>query len=247
MLLVGDSTALTLGFALPPQGPTWDISLDNAGSEACGVAIGPLVKEDGVVGPPGAACNSTTPPAQQWPAQLRSMVAHDHPNVVALLAGRWEITDRLYRGQWTNITQPAFRAYVERQLNLAIHIGTSSGAHMVLLTAPCFASGEQPDGSPWPEDTASRLAAYNSSVRDVAAQNRATTSVVDLHAMVCPGGTYHSLLDGVTVRAPDGVHFPYYHLGQADAAAPDTRAQADAFGRWMAPRLIPELVARGSS
>ena len=242
VLIIGDSTALTLGFGLPPTGSGWHTAIDNVGVEACGLAIGSVVRSDGVVGPYGPPCESSTPGSEQWPAKLSGYVASDQPDVVALLAGRWEVVDTLYDGRWTNILDPAFRDYIEQQLRLVVQIGTSSGAHMVLLTAPCYSTGEQPDGTPWPEDSAARLTAYNDLLYQVAAEDPSKVSVIDLNAIVCPGGTFHSTLDGVTIRAPDGIHFPFYIFG-AQAAGPNTPAQVESFGKWIGPRLMPSLVA----
>ena len=243
LLVVGDSTALTLGNALPTVGNGWDAAIDEQGTIGCGLAIGPLILDHGVVGAPGAPCDSATPVDEQWPARLEGLVASDRPDVVALLAGRWEVTDRVYDGQWTNILAPAFQQYVRNQIQLAVEIGTASGAHMVLLTAPCYSSGEQPDGSPWPEDSPARLAAYNQQLVKVAAEFPGQVSVVNLNAMVCPGGQFESVIDGVTVRAPDGVHFPYFQFGDPDASAPDDLAQVNAFATWIGPKLMPLLVA----
>jgi len=243
LLVVGDSTALTLGDALPTVGRGWDASIDEQGTIGCGVAIGPTVLEHGVAGAPGAPCDSATPVSEQWPARLASLVSSDHPDVVALLAGRWEVTDRVYDGQWTNILAPAFQQYVRKQLRLAVQIGTASGAHMVLLTAPCYSSGEQPDGSPWPEDAPARVEAYNDQLYKVAAEFPSQASVVNLNAMMCPGGRFESVIDGVTVRAPDGVHFPYFQFGDPEAAAPDDLTQVNAFAAWIGPKLMPLLVA----
>ena len=124
-----------------------------------------------------------------------------------------------------------------------MQIGTASGAHMVLLTAPCYSSGEQPDGSPWPEDSPARLRAYNDQLYTVAAEYPAQVSVVNLNAMMCPGGRFEPVIDGVTVRAPDGVHFPYFQFGDPQASAPDDLAQVNAFATWIGPKLMPQLVA----
>ena len=242
LLVVGDSTALTLGTALPTSGDGWNASIDEKGIIGCGVAIGPLVADHGVAGPPGAPCDSATPVSEQWPDRMRRLVAADRPDTVALLAGRWEVMDRVYKGRWTNILNPEFQRYVRQQLELAVRIGTVLGAHMVLMTAPCYSSGERPDGSPWPEDSAARVRAYNDQVYAAAAKFPSTTSVFNLNGLMCPGGTFESVIDGVTVRAPDGIHFPFFRFGEPQASAPDTLAQVDAFARWIGPRLMPSLV-----
>ena len=131
------------------------------------------------------------------------------PNVVVLLAGRWEVVDREYRGTWTNILNPTYAAYVKQQLEAASNLVTATGARMVFLTAPCTNSGEQPDGAPWPEDNPARLTAYNKLVREVAAQHPQTDSVVDLNAAACPGGRYAS--HGGRRRDPAQRRRPLHH------------------------------------
>jgi lysophospholipase L1-like esterase len=123
-----------------------------------------------------------------------------------ILAGRWEVVDRTYEGRWTNIEDPAYAAYVQQQLERAVAVAGSGGAHVVLLTAPCYDSGEQPDGDPWPEDSPARLAIYNRIVDEVAASSPGT-SLIDFNAMACPGGNYEEYMDGIQVREADGVHF----------------------------------------
>ena len=69
--------------------------------------------------------------------------------------------------------------------------------------------------------------------------------MVDLDALVCPGGSFASSIDGVTVRAPDGVHFPYYTVTASQSPDPDTVTQVEEFGAWLAPRLWPKILAAG--
>jgi hypothetical protein len=129
------------------------------------------------------------------------------PNVVVLLAGRWEVVTRTWHGQWTNITDPAFAAYVKSQLEFTVKLLGSTGARVVLMTAPCYDSGDQPNGTPWPEDSPKRLATYNDLLSEVAAENPNTVSVFNLDALVCPGGQYQEFIGDVQVRQSDGVHF----------------------------------------
>ena len=76
---------------------------------------------------------------------------------------------------------------------------------VILLTAPCYNTGEQPDGQGWPEDSPQRLAKYNSIVRQVGSTEPNTT-VIKFTALSCPSGHYQSHIDGVDARY-DGVHF----------------------------------------
>ena len=108
-------------------------------------------------------------------------------------------------------------------------MGSTGGAYVVLLTAPCFNSGEQPNGTPWPEDDPARLARYNELVRQVAAEHPATVRVEDFGAMVCPGGVYTTTRDGVQLRDGDGVHI----------------VPTPAAGQWLAAHLLPTVVGVG--
>jgi lysophospholipase L1-like esterase len=237
VLLMGDSIALTLGEGLSATGlqDKYGYVLSDKGILGCGVVMGPEVEImgardsttsscDGATAPPGTPINS-----QPWPYQWLNAMAIVHPNVVVLLAGRWEVVNREYKGTWTNILHPAFATYVKHQLELTSDLVTASGAHMVYLTAPCTDEGEQPDGAPWPEDSPTRLAVYNKLVRQVAAEHPQTDSVVDLNKAACPGGKYAAVVNGVTVRTSDGVHF----------TIPG--------GEFLAPAIMPAIVASGQA
>ena len=121
----------------------------------CGVTEGTKDKTTGVVGNVWNACNSDvapgtplfqytvafgqtirSPDAEQWTAWDRSWVGSDDPDVVILLAGRWEVHTRTYQGKWTDITQPAFAAYVKHQLTYTVDLASAKGARVVLMTAP---------------------------------------------------------------------------------------------------------------
>jgi peptidoglycan/LPS O-acetylase OafA/YrhL len=236
VLLFGDSVALTLGLGLglPKEQQKYGYVLSDKGILGCGVVIGPEVQLMGARDETPPACNGTPyspaePAAQQpWPNQWLDAIGEVKPNVAVLLAGRWEVVDREYQGAWTNILHPAYAAYVKTQLEQASQLVTGTGTHMVFLTAPCTDEGEQPDGAPWPEDSPARLAVYNKLVREVAAEYPTTDSVVDLFGAACPGGKYSGTVDGVVIRkAGDGVHFTV------------------AGGQYLAPKLMPAIVAAG--
>ena len=245
ILVTGDSTAMTLGLDLadPAVDRRYGLVVDDVALMGCGLAVSAAVRSHGVAVSPPAPCDQATPPDARWPAMLRREVVAFRPDVVLLAAGRWEVQSRrpVPGAAWTDITRPADRAYVRAQMQLAESIAQSAGSRLALATAPCFSSGEQPDGSPWPEDSPARLHAYNRLVRAVASAARPPDPVVDLHSMVCPGGRFRTSIGGVTVRAPDGIHYPFFSVAAPAAADPDTEAQSGRFGAWVAPRILAAL------
>ncbi len=207
VLLVGDSTALTLGIGLSEHQQEYDVDLLDGGILGCGVTDGAQFQLQGVDAPMATQCG-VGPPSTLWPRIWQRDIARQKPDVVMILAGRWEVANRTYKGRWTNIDDPVYRAYVKAQLRYAVRVAGSGGAHVVLMTAPCYDSGEQPNGDPWPEDSRSRLAIYNGLVREVAATSP-DTSVLNFNALACPGGQYQEYMDGIQVRQSDGVHFTF--------------------------------------
>ncbi len=244
ILLLGDSTALTLGVGLsdPPLAKKYNFVENDQGILGCGVTAGSEVQLKGVDSPTAYACNPSIkdppPPAygfspssnepfmQQWKGYLTSF----KPNVVALLAGRWEVVNRTYQGStFTDILNPTYAAYVKKQLQASVDLLTSTGAHLVILTAPCYNTGEQPSGQPWPEDSPARLAKYNDLVRQVGAANPDKVTIENLNGLVCPGGNYQEFMGGVQVRQSDGVHF----------TIPG--------GEFLAPKILPTILEAGRS
>ncbi len=215
VLVVGDSVALTLAYGLDVAAkaePGYDVSISDKGILGCGIAIGKYVQIQGKTEEVGWPCNPDAPPGNpQWPALWAKWISQFKPDVVVLLAGRWEVANRTYHGKWTNITNPTYAAYIKDIIEKAVQVGTSRGADMILDTAPCYNSGEQPNGLPWPEDSPVRLSIYNNLLDQVAssvdARHPGEVYIQHLHALVCPGGRFQSSFDGVQVRSPDGVHF----------------------------------------
>jgi peptidoglycan/LPS O-acetylase OafA/YrhL len=244
-LLVGDSQALTLGIglnaALKANPEKYHLTMFDQGILGCGVVDGSTFTKMGQSGqligwpcspdpsagdcPPAGIFGPQNVPCQSWTAAWTDWVSQVEPNVVVLLAGGNEVLDRVYEGRITNILNPAFAAYVKSQLETAVRIATAKGALMVFMTKPCQDTGEQPDGSPWPEDSLKRLTVYNTLLREVARENPGKVYVQDLNGYVCPRNAYSQDLHGVPVRAPDGVHFKFGQTGTG--------------GQYLAPAILP--------
>jgi len=231
VLIFGDSVAWRMAFAMQASQPqtSYDVSLDNGAIIGCGVLRSTQYLLYGLAHPEVAQCDSAAPAADQWPAQWKGDLDQFDPNVVVVLAGRWEVSDRLIDGRWQHIGQPAFDAALKQSLEQAVQVGTSSGALMVLMTSPCFAPTEQDNGQVWPEDTPARLNAYNHIVRQVAAEHPATVQLDDFGALLCPGGQYEESLNGVQIRDGDGMHI----------------VPTPAAGQWLDSRVLPVVIGVG--
>jgi peptidoglycan/LPS O-acetylase OafA/YrhL len=244
VIVAGDSTALTLGLALGYAAKHDDTHLDvqDMGIGGCGVAEGRTFLSEGVSGNFKPACDPGAPAQDQWPALLEGWIHQYRAKVVVMLAGRWEVYDRTnLAGQVTNITHPAYARYVKQQIERFVSIATAAGCRVVMLTAPYFDSGEQANGQPLAQDAPVRVRDYNALVRQVAAAHPQTVSLVDLNAIVSPQGHYTESIGTIPVRAPDGVHFPFFAVFNNTAHDPDTYTQFTQFARWIGPKILPAI------
>ena len=172
--------------------------------------------------------NYPSPNCAKWPAKRTADVKTYDPDVAVLLAGRWEVLDRVYNGQWMHVGDPAYDNYLLRQMNLAIQVLSSGGAKVLLLTTPCFAPQEQPDGSTYPFDDPARVIRYNQLLRQAAAAHPGVAAIGDLHAQFCPTNTYSASVNGIVVRNSDGIHI------------------SEAGGQYAATKLASQIIALGS-
>ena len=165
--------------------------------QGCGIARLPDIRYIGTPHTNYAGCDT-------WDQRWRRTVAADDPDVAVVLLDRWELMDRRLDGRYQHVGDPAFDAYLVRELDLALDIVSSRGATTVILTAPYTRRAERPDGGLWPEDSPERVDAWNGLLRAAAGRHRA--AVIDLNARVCPDGEFTWRVDGVRIRS-DGLHF----------------------------------------
>jgi peptidoglycan/LPS O-acetylase OafA/YrhL len=219
VLVVGDSLSLTVGFWLTPYASQYGVVIRGRPLDGCGLATALPFNEHGTV------TYGTLAPCAKWPTIWQADVKHVHPQVVALVIGWWEAMDRVYQGTWQHLGDPAFDAYEKRQLEKAVSVLGSGGAHVVLMTSPYYDTGEQLNGQPWDEDSPTRVNVLNKLILSVAAQHPKTVSVVPLNKYLDPHGHYTLKIDGKTMRFADGVH------------------TTEAAGTYLAPKILPLLAA----
>lgn len=218
VLVVGDSVADTLALWTRNAAAREGIAMTSHAVLGCGIARGGPYRYFGAV-------EKQPPQCDDWPEEWARVVAETRPHVVLLVVGRWEVMDRTFDGEFTNIGEPAYDDYLAAELDLAVEVLTSTGARLALATAPYYRRGERPDGGIWPEDEEPRVDRFNAIVRTVAAAHPGIVTVVELNAKTTSTpGSYERSVDGIRLRT-DGVHF-----GQAA-------------GRFLAPWLLPQLRA----
>jgi peptidoglycan/LPS O-acetylase OafA/YrhL len=190
----GDSVAWTLMRYMPP---TRGLNFANYTTIGCGIARG------GPYRYVGETLNQK-PECDAWPVRWSQRINHDRPDVVLLIVGRWEVVDRVNEGHWTHIGDDAYEAYLRGELQRALDILTSTGAHVVVTTEPYNRRGERPDGSLYPEDQPARADRWNTLLRSVIGKRPGVT-LLDLNEKLGPNGYYTSKVDGIKMRI-DGVH-----------------------------------------
>ena len=217
-MLFGDSVATTMAFGLGANSRSgWGVETQFTHTDlGCDLDPADTIVVSGATVPASPGC-------RDWQRVWSAAVAAEHPEVVGVLLGRWEIVDRRHNGIWMHIGQPAWDAHLANQLDTAVGIFSSHGAKTVLFTMPYVNPPEAPDGSVWPENTPARVDAYNRVVRSVAALHPQEVRVIDLNRIVGPTGTYTATIDGVTIRNADGIHFTPYG------------------GLWLRSRLLPQI------
>jgi peptidoglycan/LPS O-acetylase OafA/YrhL len=218
VLVVGDSVSLTVGFWMSPYASHYGVVMRGRPLDGCGLVTTVPYDLHGTPTYPLAPC-------AQWPSIWLSEVKELHPQVVALVFGWWDAMDRMYQGTWQHLGDPAFDSYERAQLEKAVAVLGSTGAHVALMTSPFYDSGEQPDGQPWDEDAPGRVDLLNKMIESVAAKHAATVSVVPLNRYLDPDGHFTWKIDGEMMRFADGVH-----------------TTEDA-GTYLAPKILPQLVA----
>ncbi len=221
ILLVGDSLAYTLGGGLGVQAGSWGATLVNQGVVGCDLDPGSIVNIEGSVTLAAHGC-------ADWQKKWQEQIDRLDPDVVAVLLGRWEVSDRIIDGRWTRIGEPAWDNRYQGELGQAIRILSSRGAHVAVLTLPYITqTTEAPDGTPWDINQPRRTDLYNALVRRTVARYPTVASVVDLNRLLDPHGTYASTIEGIPVRDDDNEHISLYG------------------GMLLRPRILPELVQFG--
>jgi len=221
--LVGDSLAVTVGIGLEVDSVhRYGVQLIDKAVLGCDLDNLPTISTtNGEVDNPESVCRT-------WPTLWAHQMARFHPEVTGLLMGRWDILDHVYQGHLVNITQPSWYRHNEDEVEHAVEVLSSGGAHVLLFTMPYIDPiNESIGGTLSPEDSPARVQDFNDILAQVAARHPGVVSVVDLNRILDPHGQFQPTIDGITVRWADGIHV------------------SKAGGEWLQPILLPPIAQQG--
>jgi lysophospholipase L1-like esterase len=221
--MLGDSVAWTLVFGLTARQAEHHVYVANDVALGCGITrIAPGTR----VGFRGQGLLPRF--CSDAPAAWFHTVDEVQPDVVTLLVGHQDVADRTLSGRWRHLGDPVFDTFVRAELDRVLTTVTDRGVDVVLLTSPYFRGEERPDGGRWSEDDPARVDRFNQILREAVARHPGRVTLIDLNRLVSPGGRWARTVDGVEVRATDGIHF------HPEGAA------------WLAGPLLRQLEARGA-
>ena len=206
VLIVGDSMAQTLGNGLnDPVARAAHLYVIVDGNPNCSLTGGRFQIKGFRENSP-RKCELAPP--KGWPHRWRLTVLHHHPTLSMALY-RLDTVDHRIDGRWEHVGDPQFDCTLRNGMVLLAETLSATGRPVVFLTTPYYNSGEQPDGSRWPEDAPWRVNAYNAMLEQVASRFPGVIHVVDLDAVLDPGGAFTRTIGPTVVRWVDGVHLTY--------------------------------------
>ncbi len=209
---LGDSVGWYEGYYTSDSGAGY--RTENAAVPGCGATDGADMQmwmRPGTPEPSLPACTA-------WEAQMEWAIRRYHPDAVVIQLGYWEEQTRLWGGRYVNLSDPAYAASIQANLDRAVSIAHAGGAGVILNTSPYFGDGT-PNGM---------VNDFNALVTAVAAQNPSFVTVLNVNHLLSPQGIYTPDVGGLPVRAADGIHLTM--AGVRDVIDPVLNPMALALG-----------------
>lgn len=197
VLLVGDSIAATLETPLADALVARGIAAASAVGPGCGIVTGFPATEDGQLVEVTRECDRAVPDRQ------RNAIARVQPDLV-LVVSSWESVDRIVDGVWHPFGSPAALAELERLYLEAFDRLGAGGAAVAVATMPAYVEAEL--RTPNARELG-QLRTMNQVIERSVARWPGTAGVVPFAGMVCPTEPCPRQVDGIELRARDGVHF----------------------------------------
>jgi len=203
VLMVGDSMAFTLGLPWLEDEQRYGIQLADAALLGC--AFTTAEGELDVDGTWTAQSTDCTNEVALWEKEKQEL----HAKAVVVELGYRDQFDWRIGGKVVHLGQPAFNAYVRRQIDQFVRVLGAGGTKILFLSVPYTNPPNNPDGSPAPAADPARHQLINQMLEEAAREHPSNVRVLDLDQTVSPGNHYNATVNGQRCRF-DGVHFSVY-------------------------------------
>jgi lysophospholipase L1-like esterase len=218
VLLVGDSVADSLAPGLAAALTARGYVFWNASVPGCGIASD--VGERWFAEWRGVDPHCLPGWRQRWPGEIAAF----KPDIVVGLFGGQDAFDRRIDGRVIRFDTPDGAALAHEELQGAVNILSSRGAHVVLLSTPYYVLG-------WPQKVQVDRSTlnplwinrYNGFEHDIAEAQPRRVTLLNLNHYLDPEGHWTDTVDGIKVRT-----FDKCHLSPAGAAF---------VAKWLTPQL----------
>jgi peptidoglycan/LPS O-acetylase OafA/YrhL len=202
VLLIGDSLAFALGIGMLSDEQRYGVELADAGILGCAFTTTGQLDVNGAWQGQSAGCPNAL---KQWAQAERTL----HAQAVVVELGYRDEFDWRINGQTEHLGQPAFDAYVQKQIDQYVKVLGRGGVPVVFLSVPFTHPPDLPNGSPAAAASPARHAIINSMVRSAARLDPTHVQVLDIDKTVSPGNHYQSKVNGQLCRV-DGIHFSIF-------------------------------------
>jgi hypothetical protein len=198
VLVIGDSIAFTVGLPMMDDEERYGVQVANGALLGCAFSTRGQLSVNGTWEDPPAGCSTAL---SQWARDAKTMHAQE---VVVELGYRDEF-DWRWNGKVVHLGQPAFDAYVQRQIDRYVQVLGRGGVKVMFLTVPYTHPPDQADGAPAPAASTSRHTEINALLRAAARRHPHSVQVLDVDHTLSPDGHYDARVKGQLCRF-DGIH-----------------------------------------
>ncbi len=200
VMVVGDSTAFSLGAAMAKFSNRLNVSVANWAIIDCG----PIYDLGNVMNYSGQLLSSHPDCTSDWQRGIKKT----HSNVVIMMFGFPPINSVFFAGGWQHACDPTYDAALEKRIASGVNMFLKGGSRVAIISTPYQSSNGLVGFDP--SYTDSYISCQNTVLKSVGENSGSRVAYLDVNKFLCPvDEVCFNNIDGVTMRA-DGLHFHSY-------------------------------------
>ncbi len=136
----------------------------------------------------------------------RLSVGIDDPDIVIMPLSHWDSDDVVINGVAIEYGSEEYEAMLRESWTENIAVLSSTAAHVVMMSVPCYAAEGQIDPDVAPRVSPERTEALNLAGEQFVKSTDGDVTWLDIRTFTCPSGAYVDTIDGIQIHR-DGIHF----------------------------------------